>query len=80
MVPIRDFRAVSRAVDSLESKGCVVHVRQHEDRRAYSVLPIRPSRLVPIFRGVYDRLYALVRRGIADEEKVFWKRRDYDNR
>ena len=31
--------AVSRVVDSLESKGYVIRVRQHEDRRAYRIFP-----------------------------------------
>lgn len=63
--------AVSRAVDSLESKGYVTRVRQHEDRRAYSVsLTDKALSVGADIRGIYERLYLLVTKGIADEEFI----------
>ena len=61
--------AVSRAVDSLETKGYVARTRLTEDRRAYSVaLTEKAHKAGDKVRGVYERLYAQVREGIADEE------------
>jgi DNA-binding MarR family transcriptional regulator len=63
--------AVSRAVDSLVSKGYVTRIRQQQDRRAYSVsLTDKALTAGSDIKGIYDNLYALVRRGIADDEFV----------
>ena len=63
--------AVSRVIDSLESKGYVTRVRQNEDRRAYRVsLTDKAFSVGEDIKGIYDRLYMLVRKGIADEEFI----------
>lgn len=63
--------AVSRVVDSLESKGYVIRVRQHEDRRAYRIsLTDKAFSVGADIKGIYDRLYMLVRKGIPDEEFI----------
>jgi MarR family transcriptional regulator for hemolysin len=63
--------AVSRVIDSLESKGYVTRVRQNEDRRAYRVsLTDKAFSVGADIKGIYDRLYMLVRKGIADEEFI----------
>lgn len=63
--------AVSRVIDSLESKGYVTRVRQNEDRRAYRVsLTDKAFSFGADIKGIYDRLYMLVRKGIADEEFI----------
>jgi DNA-binding MarR family transcriptional regulator len=63
--------AVSRAVDSLVSKGYVTRIRQQQDRRAYSVsVTDKALTAGSDIKGIYDNLYALVRRGIADDEFV----------
>jgi len=64
--------AVSRTIDALEAKGLVLRVRRVEDRRAYSIcLTDRGLSIGDRVTGVYERLYALVRRGIEDEELLF---------
>jgi DNA-binding MarR family transcriptional regulator len=61
--------AISRAVDSLESKGYVVRVRLEEDKRALSVsLAEKAISAGSTVTGIYERLYTLVKQGIADEE------------
>ncbi|CAK7013693.1 MarR family transcriptional regulator [Tissierella sp.] len=63
--------AVSRVVDSLESKGYVMRIRQHEDRRAYSVSLTDKAFLVGSdIKDIYENLYVLVREGITDEEFI----------
>lgn len=63
--------AVSRVIDSLESKGYVTRIRQNEDRRAYRVsLTDKAFSVGADIKGIYDRLYMLVRKGIADEEFI----------
>ncbi|HML49103.1 MAG TPA: MarR family transcriptional regulator, partial [Clostridia bacterium] len=61
--------AISRTIDALEAKGYVARVRRKDDKRAYSVCLTDAgfsagARVVRI----YERLYALVRKSIADEE------------
>lgn len=64
-----DKAAVSRVIDSLEAKGYVRRVRRDEDRRAYSVsLTAKASEIGDDVKGVYDRLYTLVSKGITEEE------------
>jgi DNA-binding MarR family transcriptional regulator len=61
--------AVSRVVDSLESKGYVIRVRQHRDRRAYSVsLTEKAISAGTDITGIYEKLYTLVKKDITDEE------------
>lgn len=61
--------AVSRVVDSLESKGYVARERQGGDRRAYSVSLTEKALSVGAgVVGIYDDMYALVSKGISDEE------------
>ncbi|MDU5082419.1 MarR family winged helix-turn-helix transcriptional regulator [Tissierella carlieri] len=63
--------AVSRVVDSLESKGYVMRIRQHEDRRAYSVsLTDKAFSVCSDIKDIYENLYMLVREGITDEEFI----------
>ncbi len=63
--------AVSRAVDSLESKGYVLRTRHKDDRRAYCVsLTDKAFSVGAEIEGIYNRLYQLVRKGIADEELI----------
>lgn len=63
--------AVSRAVDSLESKGYVVRERRHDDRRAYSVsLTSKTSSAGGKITGIYNELYAQATKGITDDELV----------
>ncbi len=61
--------AISRAVDSLEDKGYVRRIRQVDDRRASSIsLTEKAIDVGPDVEGIYDRVYALARQGIADHE------------
>ena len=61
--------AVSRTVDSLEQKGYVVRERLKEDKRAHSVsLTEKAYSIGEDIMGVYNRLFALVKKGVADEE------------
>lgn len=61
--------AVSRAVDSLETKGYVRRERHPEDRRAYSICLTEQAYAVQKeIIGIYERLYQRVSMGIPDEE------------
>lgn len=61
--------AISRVIDALESKGYVTRTRQMEDRRAYRIsLTEEGLSIGPGIRGIYERLYARVKQGIADDE------------
>ncbi|NLZ38208.1 MAG: MarR family transcriptional regulator [Firmicutes bacterium] len=61
--------AVSRVIDSLESKGYVTRMRQEKDRRAYRVcLTAKALAVGENIKDIYDKLYLLASRGIADEE------------
>lgn len=63
--------AVSRAVDSLESKGYVVRERRHDDRRAYSVsLTSKALSAGGKITGIFNELYAQATKGITDDELV----------
>jgi DNA-binding MarR family transcriptional regulator len=64
--------AVSRAIDSLETKGYVIRIKQHEDKRAYSVcLTDRAFLIGADIKGIYNKLYMLARKGISDEELIY---------
>ena len=61
--------AISRVVDSLESKGYVKRLRQQGDKRAYNVcLTEKALGIGADVVGVYDRLYQLVSKGISDDD------------
>lgn len=61
--------AISRVIDSLESKGYVMRIRQNEDRRAYSIsLTDKAFSVGEDVKNIYDRLYMRVRKEIADDE------------
>jgi len=61
--------AVSRTIDALEAKGYVARARRPGDRRSLSVrLTDKGLSIGAVVEGVYERLYALVGRGIAEEE------------
>ena len=61
--------AISRVIDTLESKGYVTRIRQKEDKRAYSVsLTDQGFSIGAEVQGVYERLYRLAREGIPDAE------------
>ena len=63
--------AVSRTVDSLEAKGYLTRVRAPEDKRAHIVsLTDKAFFVGPDVLGIYDRLFAMVRNGIDDEELI----------
>jgi len=63
--------AVSRAINSLENKGYVTRIRQHGDRRAYSVCLTDKAFLVGAdIESIYNKLYMLARKGISDEELI----------
>lgn len=64
-----DKAAVSRVVNSLESKGYVSRLRQDTDKRAYSITLTDHSVAVgPDIKRIYDQLYQRVRSGIPDDE------------
>lgn len=63
--------AVSRALDSLEAKEYIIRERQREDKRAYCVsLTDKAHSAGPDIVGIYDKLYARVKTGIADEDFI----------
>ena len=64
-----DKAAISRVIGGLEGKGYVMRTRQQEDNRAYRItLTEKGHATGPEILGIYEKLYALVRQGIADEE------------
>lgn len=64
-----DKAAVSRVVNSLESKGYVIRERHNNDRRAhYICLTNKVALIEDEVKRIYDDLYALVRHDIPDEE------------
>ena len=61
--------SVSRTISSLESKGFVVRTRQDTDKRAYIISLTKRALVIGAeVTGVYDRLYLLIRKGIANEK------------
>jgi MarR family transcriptional regulator for hemolysin len=61
--------AVSRTLDALEAKGYIKRARQPEDKRAYTVsLTDKASAIGADIRDVYEGLFAIVKKSIADEE------------
>ncbi len=61
--------AVSRALDSLESKGHVLRERHPSDRRASMVfLTDRAQEMGPELEKVYQDLFAAASQGVSDRE------------
>ena len=61
--------SVSRTISSLESKGFVVRTRQDTDKRAYIISLTKKALVIGAeVTSVYDRLYLLIRKGIANEK------------
>lgn len=61
--------AVSRAVDSLVSKGYVVRTRQEQDKRAYSIsLTDKAYQAGESITDIYNRTYALIKKSIPEGE------------
>jgi MarR family transcriptional regulator, transcriptional regulator for hemolysin len=61
--------AVSRALDSLETKGFVTRQQDLTDRRVHRVRLTGQAREIgPAVEQAYNRLYALAMRGISQEE------------
>ena len=61
--------SVSRTISSLESKGFVVRTRQDTDKRAYIISLTKKALVIGAeVTGVYDRLYLLIRKGVANEK------------
>ncbi|NLF36273.1 MAG: MarR family transcriptional regulator [Clostridiaceae bacterium] len=62
---------VSRAVDSLVFKGYVSRTRSNTDRRAYTInLTDKALKISKSITEVYDNLYSLARKGIADDDFI----------
>jgi DNA-binding MarR family transcriptional regulator len=62
---------VSRAVDSLVSKGYVSRTRSNTDRRSYTInLTDKALKISKSITEVYDNLYSLARKGIADDDFI----------
>ncbi|HOD92608.1 MAG TPA: MarR family transcriptional regulator [Clostridia bacterium] len=63
---------VSRAVDSLESKGYVIRTRHTIDKRAYVIsLTDKALKISHCITDIYDNLYNIARTGIADKDFIF---------
>lgn len=61
--------AISRAVDSLESKDYVLRLRHSDDKRVYRVsLTEKAYSIGGRIVEIYEKLYMLARKGITDED------------
>ena len=61
--------AVSRALDSLETKGFVARQQNLDDRRVHRVRLTDQARAIgPAVEQAYNQLYALAMQGISQEE------------
>jgi len=61
--------AVSRALNSLETKGFVTRQRDPDDRRAYRVrLVDKALEIGPAVEQIYSQVYMLAIRGISQDE------------
>jgi MarR family transcriptional regulator for hemolysin len=61
--------AVSRALDSLETKGFITRQQDPDDRRVHRVrLTDRAREIGPTVEQAYNQLYALALQGISQEE------------
>lgn len=65
--------AVSRALDSLETKGFVTRKQDPDDRRAHKVrLTSKARKNGPAIEQAYNHVYALALQGISREEFEFF--------
>lgn len=63
---------VSRAIDSLESKGYVNRTKHTSDKRAYAIsLTDKALNIRKSITDIYDNLYNLARTGIADDDFIY---------
>jgi len=61
--------AISRAIDSLEEKGYVTRKEHPLDKRAHLVTLTEKAKAIgPAIEGVYNHVFDIVRRGIAEED------------
>lgn len=61
--------AVSRALDSLESKGYVIRQQDQVDRRACNIFLTDQARAVgPAVEQIYNQIYSLAVQGISAQE------------
>jgi predicted transcriptional regulator len=61
--------AVSRALDSLETKGFVIRQQNPSDRRAHIIhLTVKARKIAPDVKHAYNQIYALALQGISQEE------------
>lgn len=61
--------AVSRALNSLETKGYILRQRDPDDGRAHRIwLTNRAREVGPIVEQTYNQIYALAMQGISQEE------------
>jgi MarR family transcriptional regulator for hemolysin len=61
--------AVSRALDSLETKGFVIRKQDPDDRRAHKVrLTAKARKIGPAIEQAYNHVYVLALQGISQEE------------
>ena len=61
--------AVSRALDSLETKGYVTWQQDPDDKRAHRVrLTDQAREIGPAIEQTYNQLYAIAMQGISQEE------------
>ena len=67
--------AVSRALDSLETKGFVARQQNLDDRRVHRVRLTDQARVIgPAVEQAYNQLYALAMQGISQEELDYFVR------
>jgi len=65
--------AVSRALNSLETKGYVTRQQDPEDKRAHKVqLTDRAREIGPVVEQAYNHVYALAMQGITEEELEYF--------
>lgn len=67
--------AISRALDSLETKGFVARQQDQDDRRAHKVwLTNKARKIGPVIERAYHQVYAVAMQGISQEELDYFAR------